>query len=75
MYVNAKTIPVKTIPGIAGEGMKESGGGVNSNMIYLIHCKNLCKCICHNAPPHSTTIKGEKKEQRAPLQLCLALRL
>jgi hypothetical protein len=29
--------------------------GVNSNMIYLIHCKNLCKC--HNVPPHSTTIK------------------
>jgi hypothetical protein len=23
--------------------------GVNSSMIYLIHCKNLCKC--HNVPP------------------------
>jgi hypothetical protein len=27
MYVNAKLIPVDTIPGIEGEGIKESGGG------------------------------------------------
>jgi hypothetical protein len=47
-------IPVETVPGIGG-GMKESSGGVNSNMIYLIHCKNLCKC--HNVLPSSTTIK------------------
>jgi hypothetical protein len=23
--------------------IKENGGGVNSNMIYLINCKNFCK--------------------------------
>jgi hypothetical protein len=26
-YVNAKMIPVETVPGIGGEGMKESGEG------------------------------------------------
>jgi hypothetical protein len=34
--------------------------GVNSNMIYSIHCKNLCKC--HNVPPVSTTIKEKNKD-------------
>jgi hypothetical protein len=33
--------------------------GVNSNMIYLIYCKNFCKC--HNVPPSSTTIKKKEK--------------
>jgi hypothetical protein len=27
MYVNAKLIPVQTVPGIRGGRMKESGGG------------------------------------------------
>jgi hypothetical protein len=31
--------------------------GVNSSMIYLIHCKNSCKC--HNVPPPSTAIKKQ----------------
>jgi hypothetical protein len=31
-------IPVETIPGMVGGGIKESDGGVNSSMIYLIHC-------------------------------------
>jgi hypothetical protein len=31
---------------------------VNSNMIYLIHCKNLCKCYMY--PPPSTTVKKIK---------------
>jgi hypothetical protein len=56
-YVNAKMIPVETIPGIGGGGMKERGEGVNSNLIYLIHCKNFYKCKCHNVSPSSTTIK------------------
>jgi hypothetical protein len=38
--------------------MKENGGGVNSCMIYLIHCKNQCKY--HNVPPPITTIKKFK---------------
>jgi hypothetical protein len=54
MYVNIK-IPVKGTPGIGGGGIKEKVEGVNSCMIYLIHCKNLYKC--HNVPPSSTTIK------------------
>jgi hypothetical protein len=33
--------------------VKENGGGVNSSMIYLIYCKNLCKC--HNASLPNTT--------------------
>jgi hypothetical protein len=27
MYINAKMIPVETVPGIRGGGMKESSGG------------------------------------------------
>jgi hypothetical protein len=42
-----------------GRGIKEINEGVNSSMIYLIHCKNLCKC--HNVPPPSTTIKEKNK--------------
>jgi hypothetical protein len=61
MYVNAKMIPVETISGIGGGRDKgEWWRGENSGMIYLIHCKNLCKC--HNVPlsPPSTTIKEKK---------------
>jgi hypothetical protein len=43
MYVNAKMIPVETVPGIGGGG-RRAVEGMNSSMIYLIHCKNLCKC-------------------------------
>jgi hypothetical protein len=48
MYVNAKMIPVETVPGIRGGEMWESSGRVNSCKIYLLHCKNLCKC--YNVP-------------------------
>jgi hypothetical protein len=61
MYVNAKMIAVETVPGIRGGSMKESSVGVNSRMIYSIHCKKICKC--HNVPPPSTTIKGKKEIQ------------
>jgi hypothetical protein len=27
MYVNAKMIPIETVPGIGGEGIKQSGRG------------------------------------------------
>jgi hypothetical protein len=33
---------------LGGVGIKENGRGVNSS-IYLIHCKNFCKC--HKVPP------------------------
>jgi hypothetical protein len=46
---------VETIPGMGGGGIKKNGGGVNSSMIYLIHCKIFCKC--HNVTPPSTTKK------------------
>jgi hypothetical protein len=55
MYVNAKMIPVETVPGSGGgENKGERWAGVNSSMTYLIHCKNYCKC--HSAPPPSPTI-------------------
>jgi hypothetical protein len=57
MYVNAKRIPVETVPGIGEEGM-EGSGEVNSSMIYLIHYKNLYKC--YNVPPPSTIKKKTK---------------
>jgi hypothetical protein len=31
MYVNAKMIPVETVPGIRGGGMKQSSGGGEFN--------------------------------------------
>jgi hypothetical protein len=37
-------------------GWRRTVEEVNSSMIYLIHCKNLCKC--YNVPPPSTTIKN-----------------
>jgi hypothetical protein len=35
--------------------MKESSEGMNSGMVYLIYCKNLCKC--YKVPTSCTTIK------------------
>jgi hypothetical protein len=53
VYVKAKMIPVETLLGIGEGGDKRRVvDGVNSIMIYLIHCKNLYKC--HNVPPPST---------------------
>jgi hypothetical protein len=57
MYVNAKMIPVETVPEMGGWGGRTVEGR-NSSMIYLIHCKKICKCC--NAPTSSTTIR--KKE-------------
>jgi hypothetical protein len=45
-------VPAETIPG------KMLGSG---QMIYLIYCKNICKC--HNVSPRSTTIKEVKKKK------------
>jgi hypothetical protein len=55
MYVNGKMIPVETIQGMGEGGKKENGGGMNSSMIYLIYCKNFCKC--HNVPLPNTIKK------------------
>jgi hypothetical protein len=49
MYVNAKMIPVETIPRMRVGEIKESGAGVNSSMKYFINFKNFCKC--HNIHP------------------------
>jgi hypothetical protein len=45
MYVNGKMRHVKTIPRMEW---------VNSSMIYLIYCKNFCKC--HNVPQQNNKI-------------------
>jgi hypothetical protein len=39
-------------------GDKRMVEGVNSSMMYLIYCKNFCKC--HNVPPPNTTIRKAK---------------
>jgi hypothetical protein len=44
MYVNAKMIVVETIPGGGERGQRRIMEGVNSSVMYLIHCKNFCKC-------------------------------
>jgi hypothetical protein len=61
MYVNGRMISVETIPGM-GEKMEENGGGGEFNIIYLIYCKNFCKC--HNVPPPSTIIKKFKNKKQ-----------
>jgi hypothetical protein len=50
--------PVESIP--EGE-IKENGVGVNSNVIYLIHCKNSCKCHNVSLPAQQ---KWRKKDAR-----------
>jgi hypothetical protein len=50
MYVKAKMIPAEAVPEIRGGRMKESSGGVNSSMIYLIHCKNFVNATMYPHP-------------------------
>jgi hypothetical protein len=63
MYVSTKMIPVKTVPGIGGGGLKKICGGVNSSMIYLIHTKNLCKCWSVSPPSIAIKKKWGKKRK------------
>jgi hypothetical protein len=51
-------VPVEPTPGIGGGGYRRMLEGVNSSMIYLMHCKNLCKC--HNVPP----LHNKKKKKK-----------
>jgi hypothetical protein len=44
---------------------------VNSSMVYLIHCKNICKC--HNVPSLSTIIKKKSKKNKASENMYLDL--
>jgi hypothetical protein len=53
MYVNAKVIPVETVPGIEGRGMKESSGGGEFKYDIL---DTLNRCKYSNVPSPSTTI-------------------
>jgi hypothetical protein len=57
MYVNGKTISVETLPGKGEERRKRMVEGVNSSMIHLINCRNICKC--HNVHSASKTRKKE----------------
>jgi hypothetical protein len=57
--LHAKRILVKTTPGIGGGGIKRPVEKVYSFIIYLIHCKKLCKC--HNVPLPNTTVKEKRK--------------
>jgi hypothetical protein len=51
-------IPVETVPGIGGGGIKENGGGGEFSMIYLMYCKNFGKC--HNTPTQHNSKKIKK---------------
>jgi hypothetical protein len=62
MYVNMKLVTIETVPGIRGGGDR-AVDGVNSSMIYLLYCRNFCKC--YNIPPPSTIIT--KKAADSPL--------
>jgi hypothetical protein len=43
MYVNRNMRPAETIPGVGGGRIKRMIEGMNSSL-YLIYCKNFCKC-------------------------------
>jgi hypothetical protein len=63
MHANGKMILVETVQ-LWGVGIKEREEGVNSRMIYLIHCKTFSKC-CNVSPPITTIkksyyLKGKK---------------
>jgi hypothetical protein len=49
MKISGKMRPAETIPGMGERGQRRMVKEVKSSMIYLIYCKNFCKC--HNAPP------------------------
>jgi hypothetical protein len=56
-----KILPIETVLGmVVGEGLGRMMEGMNSSLIYLTYCKNICKC--HNVPPPSI-IKNEKKQK------------
>jgi hypothetical protein len=46
MYVNGKMRPVETISGMGVREIKRMMKGMNSDIIYLLYCKNFYKC--HN---------------------------
>jgi hypothetical protein len=48
-YANGKMRPVETISGMGRGGIRRMMEGMNSSIMYLIYCKNFCKC--HNVPP------------------------
>jgi hypothetical protein len=50
-----KIVSVETTPAMGRGEIKDNDVGVNSTLIYLIYCKNFCKC--YSVPPLSTTIK------------------
>jgi hypothetical protein len=56
MYVNAKMRPVETVPGM-GARLKDSSGGVNSSMIYILHCTFV------NATMSPYPVEQEKKNK------------
>jgi hypothetical protein len=55
MYINGKTIPVESIPGMGKKGCRRMEG-VNSSMIYLIYFKNFS--TFHYVLTPSKTIKN-----------------
>jgi hypothetical protein len=57
MYVNGKMRPVKTVPGMGRGRDRRMVEGVNSSMIYLIYCKNFCKCQCTPTQHNNKKIK------------------
>jgi hypothetical protein len=58
MYVNAKMIPVETIPEMGVGEYRRAKEGVNSSMTYLIHCKNFVMLQC---TPTQHKNKGKKE--------------
>jgi hypothetical protein len=60
MCVNGKMIYVATIPGMVAGGYRRVMEVVNSSIICLTYCINICKC--HKVLPPSSTIKKRKKK-------------
>jgi hypothetical protein len=52
VYVNGQMIIVEAIPGMEVKEHGKMMDGVNPIMMYLIYCKNFCKCY-HEPPPRT----------------------
>jgi hypothetical protein len=64
MNVNGKKILAEAIPEIGGKGReRRMVEEVNSRMIYLLYCKNLCKCLNVSLPSTTKKLKESKMKQ------------
>jgi hypothetical protein len=61
VYVSGKMITAEIIPRMR-EGVKRMMEEMNSSMIYLMYCKNFCKCHMFLHPENNTKLKIKEEK-------------